>query len=116
MIGSDIPYLTTEILGRAVDLVADKPVIGPTDTQGFYLLGLPPRLLTKNISFTEVLKLSDQCAGIEKLLGEPLLPLSKLSDIDHPQDVAKLTQWLREGVAAGRKDLPRAVSELLLSS
>lgn len=94
IIGSDCPELSSTILMRAIEALADHDlVLGPARDGGYYLIGLrrfiPELLAGISWSTAEVLQQTLTIAQQQELT---LFLLPVLTDIDYPQD---LVVWQR---------------------
>lgn len=85
LFGSDVPALTSEIIGDAVrKLDSYDAVIGPATDGGYYLIGF------KNLPKDYIHSINLQPENIrESLVNKKLIftELEKLSDIDYPTDL-----------------------------
>lgn len=91
IVGSDCPLLTEKILIEAIaQLAEEKPVIGPSQEGGFYLLGIPPR--QRDVDFSDCFQSDYESLKVkEKLVSDnELVVLPFLFDIDTPEDLRSL--------------------------
>jgi uncharacterized protein len=91
-VGSDIPGLTRDILGHALETLGSSDVvIGPALDGGYYLIGMQrahPELFA-NIDWGGSHVFEQTRAAAERL-GLKLAVLPMLSDVDRPEDLAEL--------------------------
>ena len=91
IIGSDIPYIKTEHISRAFDILNKKNmVIGPTEDGGFWLIGFSKAIKIsypfKNIRWSTSKTLSDTLKSIKKLN-------ISYDFCDHLEDVDNITSY-----------------------
>jgi uncharacterized protein len=99
VIGTDIPDITTVLLNRAFEvLFNDIIVLGPASDGGYYLIGLPRKVLAKparglfsNINWGTSTVLQETCRRIKEQ-GLDYTLLETLDDVDRPED---LPAWER---------------------
>ncbi|HAX74373.1 MAG TPA: hypothetical protein DCY88_00680 [Cyanobacteria bacterium UBA11372] len=95
IIGTDCPSLNAELIAEALQKLEQKDlVLGPATDGGYYLIGLrrliPELFVGINWGTSEVLQKTVEIANNLKLA---VAYLSRLSDIDRPEDLAKLGNW-----------------------
>ena len=96
IVGSDIPFLSTEILREASSKLEDNDVvIGPCSDGGYYLIGLsqPTPELFKHISWGDQ-KVLGQTLDIIQQQGYRIYMLPELFDIDRFDDLQNLARGL----------------------
>lgn len=94
VIGTDIPDITTALLERAFKtLYDDSIVLGPASDGGYYLIGLPRKVLAKsaaglfsNIAWGTSMVLPETCRRLQEQ-GLDYTLLETLDDVDRPQDL-----------------------------
>ena len=100
VIGSDLPSLTTELLGKAFALLESAPlVLGPSADGGYYLIGLrDPRIeLFNGIAWSTPRVFAQTVErAAEAGLGYRRLPVRR--DLDTPADLA--AYQTREAISA----------------
>ncbi len=95
IIGTDCPSLNAELIAEALQkLEQNDLILGPATDGGYYLIGLrrliPELFVGINWGTSEVLQKTVEIANNLKLA---VAYLSLLSDIDRPEDLAKLGNW-----------------------
>lgn len=94
VIGADIPEVTTALLNRAFETIQnDSIVLGPAADGGYYLIGLPSRVIARQVSGL----FSDMAWGTATVLRETCRRLQRngldytlletLNDVDRPADL-----------------------------
>jgi hypothetical protein len=107
IVGTDCPGMSADILEKAFDQLADHDlVLGPAEDGGYYLVGMkkPTPRLFAGITWggEDVLR---KTLEIAEELGVSTALLSKLADVDRPED---LHVWEREsGQSAADASAPR---------
>lgn len=97
-IGIDCPELTAELLGQAFERLATVPVvIGPATDGGYYAIGLqrPIPELFVGIAWSSD-RVCRQTLAIARRLGLTVAELPPLSDVDRPDDLARLPDFAPE--------------------
>ncbi len=92
VVGSDLPDLNPAVFHQAVrELRENDLVLGPTTDGGYYLLGLkkPQPELFRNIDWGSELVRNQTLAAAARL-NLSCIPLPLLSDVDRPEDLARL--------------------------
>jgi uncharacterized protein len=92
IIGTDCPSLNSDLIAEAFQMLNQNDlVLGPATDGGYYLIGLrrliPQLFLGINWGTSEVLQKTVKIANSLKLTVAYLTPLS---DIDRPEDLAKI--------------------------
>lgn len=102
IIGSDVPGITPEIIGRAFDdLQAHDIVLGPAKDGGYYLIGMHCRTTAtaRAALFSDILwssaEVFSQTMDVARRLGLRVSVIDSLPDIDRPADLAHLDDWLQ---------------------
>ncbi|RMG40821.1 MAG: DUF2064 domain-containing protein [Candidatus Dadabacteria bacterium] len=94
VIGSDCPVLSPAILAAAIKHLSEgNNVIGPSQRNGFYLIGLAPG--NNNLDFTAVFESGNEFNRVSTLLKPKLKILPKLFDIDLAEDLRRFVSWAR---------------------
>lgn len=92
LIGSDVPGITPDLLGDALDALRNHDfVIGPAEDGGYYLIGMhtnEPSLFT-DMTWSTASVYSETINRMEKL-RKSIFHLPVLSDIDREEDWEKL--------------------------
>jgi hypothetical protein len=100
IIGSDLPDLSAELLGRAFSLLdGHEAVLGPARDGGYYLLGLrrPVREVFSGIAWSTGEVLAATVARLRTMGIEPAL-LETLSDLDEEGDLPPgWREWAGDG-------------------
>ncbi len=94
MIGTDIPDITTALLDGAFEkLYDDKIVLGPAVDGGYYLIGLPRKMLApaapglfSDIAWGTATVLQETCRRLKEQ-GLDYSLLETLEDVDRPEDL-----------------------------
>lgn len=94
VIGTDIPDITTALLNRAFEaLCNDIIVLGPASDGGYYLIGLPRKMMKKPapglfsaINWGTSTVLQETCRRLKEQ-GLNYTLLETLDDVDRPEDL-----------------------------
>ncbi|AFM25008.1 TIGR04282 family arsenosugar biosynthesis glycosyltransferase [Desulfomonile tiedjei] len=92
IVGTDLPFLDSEILESALNLlITHDLVLGPANDGGYYLVGLkaPEPELFRNVAWGTDLVL-DQTVHAASSLGMTPGFVRALDDVDRPEDLQKL--------------------------
>lgn len=91
-IGSDLPAITSEIIHQAFKVLLNHDIVlGPAEDGGYYLIGmkhLHPEIFNDIDWGTE--RVCDQTRAAINRIGLKVAELSKLNDIDRPDDLPPL--------------------------
>jgi len=93
IVGTDCPRISPSLLEEACGAVQDgHVVIGPAQTGGFYLLGLPPR---EPVHLNDCFSSGAESLNVIRSL-EPLTlhSLPFLMDVDTEEDLSSLNTWI----------------------
>ncbi len=97
IIGSDCPYITSEIINEAFDSLEENDlVVGPTFDGGYYLIGMKSihKPLFENIQWSTEYVFGETIEKAKKL-NLKIWSLKKLSDIDYFEDWERYINTLR---------------------
>jgi len=94
-IGTDIPDITTALLDRAFEILLDDTIVlGPAVDGGYYLIGLPGKMLApaatglfSDIAWGTETVLQETCRRLKEQ-GLPYSFIETLDDVDRPEDLA----------------------------
>jgi rSAM/selenodomain-associated transferase 1 len=116
VIGSDAPALSTSVLQRAVDVFTESAVdgvLGPSEDGGYYLVGLrrPCAELFRGIAWSSP-AVFEQTMQRARKRGLRISILSRWWDIDTPQDLQRLRQWLASRPATELPHTRRCLKDL----
>jgi rSAM/selenodomain-associated transferase 1 len=92
IVGTDLPFLDSEILESALNLLNTRDlVLGPATDGGYYLIGLkaPVPLLFRDISWGTD-RVLDRTVHAASSLGMTIAFARALDDVDRPEDLQKL--------------------------
>ncbi len=94
VIGADIPEMTTVLLNRAFEMIEnDTIVLGPAADGGYYLIGLPSRVIARQVpdlfcdmAWGTATVLPETCRRLQRK-GLDYTLLETLNDVDRPADL-----------------------------
>ena len=94
VIGADIPEMTTVLLNRAFETIQnDTIVLGPAADGGYYLIGLPSRVIARQVpdlfsdmAWGTATVLPETCRRLQRK-GLDYTLLETLNDVDRPADL-----------------------------
>lgn len=92
IVGTDLPFLNSEVLESALNLLNTHDlVLGPANDGGYYLVGLkaPQPELFRNIAWGTD-RVLDRTVHAASSLGMTLTFVPALDDVDRPEDLQKL--------------------------
>jgi len=96
-VGSDLPYLSSDILQQAARALDDHDVVlGPASDGGYYLIGMKhyrPELFAEIDWSTK--HVAKQTRAVVRHLGLTRAELPQLNDVDQPEDLEPLRNDLR---------------------
>lgn len=94
VIGADVPEMTTVLLNRAFETILnDTIVLGPAADGGYYLIGLPSRVMARQVpdlfsdmAWGTATVLLETCRRMQRK-GLAYTLLETLNDVDRPADL-----------------------------
>jgi len=94
VIGADIPEMTTTLMNRAFETIQnDTIVLGPAADGGYYLIGLPSRVIARQVpdlfsdmAWGTATVLPETCRRLQRK-GFDYTLLETLNDVDRPADL-----------------------------
>ncbi len=109
LMGSDVPDLPALVISQAITTVnadASSIAVGPTTDGGYYLLGLQVRPgdvpdLFSTTRWSTPHECADLCAAVEHA-GRRVVRLEEWRDVDTPDDLAALSERLRQAPDTAR--------------
>ena len=109
LVGTDVPELSSTDITRAFQILKTKDaVIGPSSDGGYYLIGFQTAKFSKHffddIDWSTSQVLHQTLLAMDRVSVRYEL-LSRLNDIDTPEDLAALSQRVKKGGKVGRRTL-----------